>query len=311
MAVLVPPKKQKLIVHFKSKKKKKKKNHTIVPLFWFLHWEKEEDYRKCRDSFCVLKCSGFFHELQIQTISCAALRCFPRMFAFPAPCVEEEKQEGKTEHKLSDAWTYEYLSVNASRWTSRPRITQTECPGRVPYLLGDLYDHEMISRQDGFGGNRSICLRTDGAETVYDRSHHMCQNPICQQLKWQHIRPDLFPSTLCAAGITHGRVAGSAALLWCRNTTSGINGRLFYSETSRRNQRVTLACQNNLCWRTQCDMQSVWDYSRNGEFNHHIINGFGVQPVIHDSVLYGSGSTRRNEKVVEILCAAISSTEVD
>lgn len=66
---------------------------------------------------------------------------------FPAPCVEEEKQEGKTEHKLSDAWTYEYLSVNASRW---PWITQTECPGRVPHLLGDLYDHEMISRQDGF-----------------------------------------------------------------------------------------------------------------------------------------------------------------
>lgn len=141
-----PPKK--LIVHFKSKKKNL--NHIIVPLFWFLHWEKKEDYRKCRDRFCVLKCSGFFHELQIQTISCTALRCFPCMFAFPAPCVEEEKQEEKTEHKLSDAWTYEYLSVNASRWTSRPRITQTECPGRVPYLLGDLYDHEMISRQDGF-----------------------------------------------------------------------------------------------------------------------------------------------------------------
>lgn len=42
------------------------------------------------------------------------------------------------------------------------------------------------------GGNRSICLRTDGAETLYDRSHHMCQSPICQQLKWQHIHLDLF-----------------------------------------------------------------------------------------------------------------------
>lgn len=113
--------------------------------------KKEQDYRNCRDRFCVFKClKVFFHELQIQTISCAALRCFAHMFAFPAPCVEEEKQEGETEHKLSDAWTCEYLSVNASRWTSRPQITQTECPGRVPYLLGDLYDHEMISRQDGF-----------------------------------------------------------------------------------------------------------------------------------------------------------------
>lgn len=79
------------------------------------------------------------------------LRSSVCVFAFPAPCVEEEKQDGKIEHKLSDAWTYEYLSVNASRWTFRPWITQTKCPGRVPYLLGDLYDHEIISQQDGFG----------------------------------------------------------------------------------------------------------------------------------------------------------------
>lgn len=136
-----------------SKRKWKKKKNRIYnsSTFLLLHWKKEQDYKNCRDRFCGLKCSVFFHELQIQTISSAASRCFARMFAFSAPCVEEEKQEGKTEHKLSDAWTYEYLSVNASRWTSRPRITQMECPRRVPYLLGDLYDHEMISRQDGFG----------------------------------------------------------------------------------------------------------------------------------------------------------------
>lgn len=237
------------------------------------------------------------------------------MFAFPAPCVEEEKQEGKTEHKLSDAWTYEYLSVNASHWTSRPRITQTECPGRVPYLLGDLYDHEMISRQDGFGEiDPFVFGLTALRRCMIAVIIRMCQNPICQQLKWQHIRLDLFPITLFAAGITHGRVCGFVALHGCRNTTSGINTCLSTrkgSATSTHNQRVTLACRNNLCWRTQCDMLSVWDYSENGEFSHHIINGFGVQPVIHDSVLYSSGSTRRSEKVVDILCAAISSTEVD
>lgn len=75
------------------------------------------------------------------------LRCFTRLFAFQPLVWRKKNKRGKTEHKLSDAWTYEYLSVNASRW---PWITQTECPGRVPHLRGDLYDHEMISRQDGF-----------------------------------------------------------------------------------------------------------------------------------------------------------------
>lgn len=56
-------------------------------------------------------------------------------------------------------------------------------------------------------------------------------------------------------------------------------------------QLVTLVRQDDLCRRTQCDMSSVWDDSVNGEFNHRIINGFGVQPVIHDSVLYSSGSS--------------------
>lgn len=105
--------------------------------------EEELDYRNCTDRFWVLKCSAFF--MNSKSRQSPALLHAP--VCFPAPCVEEEKQEGKTEHKLSDAWTYEYLSVNASRW---PWITQTECPGRVPHLRGDLYDHEMISRQDGF-----------------------------------------------------------------------------------------------------------------------------------------------------------------
>lgn len=164
-----------------------------------------------------------------------------------------------------------------------------------------------------FQGNRSICLRTDSAEMLYDRTHHMCQNLICQQLKWQHISPDLFPRTLFSAGIIHGHVRGVAALHSCRNNISGINAFLCARRRSASPhvQPVTLARQNNLCWRTPCDMLSVWDYYVIEGFNHHIINRFGVQPVIHDSVLYSSGSTRWNEKVVDILCAAISSTEVD
>lgn len=65
-----------------------------------------------------------------------------------------------------------------------------------------------------FRGNRSICLRIDGAEAVYDHSHHMCQNPICQQLKGQHIRQHLFPTTLFVARIMHKCVRGFAALDW-------------------------------------------------------------------------------------------------
>lgn len=36
--------------------------------------EEEQDYRNCTDRFWVLKCSAFFYELQIQTISCTASR---------------------------------------------------------------------------------------------------------------------------------------------------------------------------------------------------------------------------------------------
>lgn len=126
-----------------------------------------------------------------------------------------------------------------------------------------------------FQGNRSICLQIDGAEALYDGSHHTCQNPICQQLKWQHICQDLLSTTLFAAEIRHECVRGFAALDWRRNTSSEINPWLSTpkdSATSTHSKHVTLACQNNLCWRTQCDMLSVWDYWQNGEFNHHIIN---------------------------------------
>lgn len=110
-----------------------------------------------------------------------------------------------------------------------------------------------------FQGNRSICLRTDSSEMVYDRSHHMCQNLICQQFKWQHIRPDLFPRTLFSLGIMHGHVRGLAALQSRRNNISGINAFLCTPETlsgPSRSARDLGASgrplQTNPMWHVEC-----------------------------------------------------------
>lgn len=159
-----------------------------------------------------------------------------------------------------------------------------------------------------FQGNRSICLRTDAAGMVYDRSHHMCQNLICQQLKWQRISPDLFPRTLFAAGIVcvappHYIHAGITFQGSARFFSRQREARAFGAWPWR--VRATFADEPNVTRR----VSGITPWM--GEFNHHIINGFGLKPVIHDSVLYRWGSTCWNKKVVDILCAAISSTVVD
>ena len=59
----------------------------------------------------------------------------------------------------------------------------------------------------------------------------------------------------------------------------------------------------NLIWHFEClGLFCEW------EFNHHIINGFGVGPVIHDTVLYSFARNLRAEmnKVVDIFYGAIS-----
>lgn len=107
-----------------------------------------------------------------------------------------------------------------------------------------------------FRGNGSICLQTDAAEMAHDRSHHMCQNQICQQ--WQHTSLDLFPA-LVASSIVHGRVLSSAALHSHRKNTSGIIVCLFSQKCSATSGpaispwpcyvRITSADEPNVtCW---------------------------------------------------------------
>lgn len=196
--------------------------------------------------------------------SCACLLFQPLVWT-------KKKQEGKTEHKLSDAWTYEYLSVNASRWTSRPS-DNTDGVSRESALSsgGFIWPWNDITTRR-FRGNRSICLRTDGAETVYDRSHHMCQTSICQQLKvTTYPSGFVFYNFICCR--TH---AWTCAWICCFTLTEiPLQGSMCAfrlkkgSGTCTHNQHVTLACQNNLCWRTQCDMLSVlWEWGV--QSSHH------------------------------------------
>lgn len=60
--------------------------------------EEDQDYRDCTDRFWVLKCSAFFF-MNSKSRQSPALLHAP--VCFPAPCVEEEKQEGGGERSIN------------------------------------------------------------------------------------------------------------------------------------------------------------------------------------------------------------------
>lgn len=260
---------------------------------------------------------------------------------FPTPCGEEEREQRRINYLLFET-SYNWIPFNFFCHAScgnpaSPQSIQRRTTSRGKHftwikhsITGRGRVNNLSSRNTCDHKNNVIWIEVEVYHVLnwaFQCSKYICQNYFVWQclMDWRKISVRfwfsghlyvLWKLLWCGQSDSRSLHVQPLSIIWClwpknlfqhiykiiktvKKSTSKIKTTLLMCDLGLSKQSLL----TNLIWHFEClGLFCEW------EFNHHIINGFGVGPVIHDTVLY---SLARNlcaemNKVVDIFYGAIS-----